>query len=198
MNAKKKYDMLASVYDLIETKIKPFSEYRKIGANYLEGKVLELGIGSGANLEYYPENIEVTGVDFSEKMLEKCEEKRKSLCLEGVELLKIDVEDMDFEDCSFDIVYSTFVFCTVPHPEKGLGEAYRVLKPSGKAVFIEHMKSKHLLLNGILYCMNIFSKLILGTSMLRETEENIKKSGFKIIEKKELFFDIVRLIVVEK
>lgn len=198
MNTDKKYDKMAGIYDYLEEKFDPFSEYRKLGSGYLKGKVLELGVGSGANLKYYAKDADVTGVDFSAKMLAKSEVKKGKLGLDNVKLIKMDIEEMEFEDGSFDTVYSTFVFCTVPNPEKGLAETYRVLKDDGRAVFIEHMKSENIFINLFLHMMNIFSKLVFGTSMVRKTEENIEKSGFKVVEKRNLVYDVLRLIVAEK
>ena len=73
-----------------------------------------------------------------------------------------------------------------------------VLKPSGTAIFLEHMKSNYGLVNIPLYVMNVFSKRLLGTSMVRETQKNIELVGFTIesVEKKTL--DIVRLIIARK
>lgn len=198
MSTDKKYDRMAVVYDYFEEKLNPFDKYRRIVAGYLRGNVLELGIGSGANLKYYDRGLDVTGVDFSEKMLAKSELKRDRLCMDKVKLVKMDIEDMSFENESFDMLSSTFVFCTVPNPEKGLSEAYRVLKKGGRAVFLEHMKSENSFINIFLYVMSFFSKLIFGTSMVRETEKNIKRAGFKIVEKRDLFFDILKFIVAEK
>ena len=162
MNTDKKYDRMAVVYNYFEEKLDPFDKYRRIVTGYLRGKVLELGIGSGANLKYYPRGLDVTGVDFSEKMLAKSKLKRDRLCLDKVKLVKMDIEDMSFEDESFDMLYSTFVFCTVPNPENGLAEAYRVLKKGGRAVFLEHMKSENSFINIFLYIMSFFQNLFWG------------------------------------
>lgn len=65
----------------------------------------------------------------------------KKVSRKKVKLLRADVQNLPFSDEEFDCVVSTFVFCTVPDPIKGLKEVHRVLKPSGKAVFLEHMRS---------------------------------------------------------
>jgi ubiquinone/menaquinone biosynthesis C-methylase UbiE len=95
-------------------------------------------------------------------------------------------------------VISTFVFCTVPNPLKGLEEVYRVLKPGGKAVFLEHMRSRSPFVNLFLGLMNLYSRPVLGTSMLRRTQENIILSGFNIVLVEHLLLDVVRLIVGKK
>ncbi|WP_175059844.1 class I SAM-dependent methyltransferase [Thermococcus sp. 2319x1] len=196
----KKYDRFSKVYDLFESpmEMRAFSKYRKRALSLAKGKVLEVGVGTGKNLPYYPKDVEVIGIDFSRGMLEKAEKRRKELGLENVRLLLMDVQNLEFKDNTFDTVVSTFVFCTVPNPIKGLREVYRVLKPGGKAIFLEHMKSESKLLNVPLYLMEPFIKTLLGTSMLRETQRNIEKTGFKIEWVENLFFDIVRLIVATK
>ncbi len=77
-------------------------------------------------------------------------------------------------------------------------ELYRVLKPNGKAVFLEHMKSKNFIVNIMIYIMNIVSSNILGTSMLRKTQQNIEQVGFVINSVENKALDIVRLIIAEK
>lgn len=196
----KKYDRFSKIYDLFESpmEMRAFSKYRKKALSLAKGKVLEIGIGTGKNLPYYPEGVEVIGIDFSQGMLEKAEKRKKELGLENVKLLYMDAQNMEFDDNTFDTVVSTFVFCTVPDPIKGLKEAYRVLKPGGTAIFLEHMKSNSRLLNIPLYLMEPFIKTLLGTSMLRGTQKNIEKAGFKIEKVENLFFDIVRLIIATK
>ncbi|WP_258084234.1 class I SAM-dependent methyltransferase [Thermococcus thermotolerans] len=195
-----RYDRFSKVYDLFESPMerRTFSKYRARALSLAEGKVLEIGVGTGKNLPYYPQNVEVTAIDFSRGMLEKAEKRRRELGLKNVRLLHMDVQNLEFEEDTFDTVVSTFVFCTVPDPIKGLKEAYRVLKPGGKAIFLEHMKSRSKLLNLPLYMMEPFMKTMLGTSMIRETQDNIKKAGFKVERVENLFFDIVKLIIATK
>ncbi|ACJ16326.1 ubiquinone/menaquinone biosynthesis methyltransferase; (ubiE) [Thermococcus onnurineus NA1] len=196
----KKYDRFSKIYDLFESpmEVMAFSKYRKKALSIAKGKVLEIGVGTGKNLPYYPKDVEVIGIDFSRGMLEKAERRRKELGLKNVKLLLMDAQKLEFEDNTFDTVVSTFVFCTVPDPVKGLKEAYRVLKPGGKTIFLEHMKSESKLLNIPLYLMDPIMKALVGTSMVRETQKNIEKVGFKIEKVENLFFDIVRLIVATK
>ncbi|MBO8174257.1 MAG: class I SAM-dependent methyltransferase [Thermococcus sp.] len=196
----KKYDKFSKIYDSFESLMerRAFSKYRKKALSLARGKVLEVGVGTGKNLPYYPKDVEVIGIDFSKGMLEKAERRRKELGLENVKLMLMDVQNLEFEDEMFDTIVSTFVFCTVPNPIKGLKEVYRVLKPGGKAIFLEHMKSKSKLLNILLYLMDPITKALVGTSMVRETQKNIEKAGFKIEKVENLFFDIVRLIIATK
>ena len=196
-----KYSNASKLYDLIEWPMEQllFKRLRREAVALAKGKVLEVGAGTGKNFPYYDRNsVVLTAIDFSEGMLEFAQKKKAQLEWDRLELLKMDIENMTFEDESFDCIVSTFVFCTVPHPVQGLKEVYRVLKPQGKAIFLEHMKSRHKLINIFLWMMNFFSTRRLGTSMLRETQKSIEEAGFEIRSMECKLFDVIRLIVVTK
>lgn len=198
METKDKYSRIANIFDKLEERM-PMNEIKKEAVQMLKGKMLEIGIGSGACLKYYEKKSDVTGIDFSIGMLNIAKKKAKLLGLENVKLLEMDIENMSFSDETFDSVFSSCVFCTIPNPKNGINEVYRVLKKDGKAVFIEHMKSENFIINIGLRVLNIFTKLILGTSLLRETENTIREAGFsKVISKNIMLGDVVRLIIAEK
>ncbi|MGL4253462.1 MAG: class I SAM-dependent methyltransferase [Fusobacteriaceae bacterium] len=198
MKTKEKYSRFSKVYDWVESKM-PMNRYKEECVSLLSGKILEVGIGSGANLEFYREDMDITGIDFSPGMLELAQQKLKLHNLKNVKLLEMDIENMNFSQETFDSVLSTCVFCTVPNPEKGLKEIYRVLKPGGKAVFLEHMKSSHTPINFFLGILNLIIHPLLGTSLLRETEKTIRETGFsKVTSKNVMMGDVLRIIIAEK
>ncbi len=199
-SASQKYDRAAEHYDRMESCIETFffRRFRRLAVSYARGETLEVGVGTGNNMPYYPSDLEVNAIDFSSGMMRKAAQKKESLGAENIRLLEMDVERLAFPDNTFDTSISTFVFCTVPDPLHGLAELRRVLKPGGKAIFLEHMKSSNFLINLCLYVMNLFTQRFLGTSMIRETQKNIVASGFEILEVHLLILDVVRLIVVEK
>ena len=200
LRASEKYSRIAKAYDLIEWPIERilFHKLRKEAIESACDKTLEVGVGTGKNLPYYPKGVELVAIDFSPGMLNIAEKKAKGLGLKSLQLREMDVEHLDFTSNSFDVVVSTFVFCTVPDPLAGLKELYRVLKPNGKAVFLEHMQSKNTIINIMLHIMNIVSSNFLGTSMVRKTQQNIEQAGFVINSVENKAFDIVRLIIAEK
>lgn len=121
------------MYDLLEKPMESMSmgKWREELIERIEGeKILEVGVGTGKNLVHYPDNLDVTGIDFSKDMLEKARAKTKDI--ENIELIEMDAQDMKFEDNTFDTVITSCVFCSVPDPIKGLKEIRRVCKNNGK------------------------------------------------------------------
>ena len=196
----KKYDRASARYDQMEALVERllFREARERALGNAGGDTLEIGVGTGKNLPFYPENVRLTGIDFSIGMLEKANAKARNFAGIDIELSLMDAEKMRFTDNSFDTVLSSFVFCTVPNPLIALREALRVLKPGGAAIFLEHMRSRHFTLNAALWVMNLFTRPLLGTSMLRDTETNIRATGFIVQNVEYLFLDVVRLMVARK
>ncbi|MFO8183605.1 MAG: methyltransferase domain-containing protein [Candidatus Aegiribacteria sp.] len=198
--AAEKYSRISRLYDLFEWPMERFV-FRRLrieAVDRAEGRTLEVGVGTGKNLEHYPADLDLSAIDFSPGMLDVAAEKADKLGLSNLDLREMDVEALDYEDDSFQTVISTFVFCTVPEPMAGLREIRRVLKPEGRAVFLEHMKSDSHLLNFFLHIMNVFTRLLLGTSMVRKTLDNIQAAGFEILTVENRLFDVVRIIVAGK
>ncbi|MBS4534113.1 methyltransferase domain-containing protein [Clostridium sp. D2Q-14] len=194
---RKRYNRVSRIYDFLEQpmEIMALKKWRVEVTKELRGKVLGVGVGTGKNIPYYPDDIDITAIDFSEKMLLKAIEKAKQLD-KKVELIHMDVQSMEFPDNIFDYVFTTCVFCSVPDPIKGLKEIRRVCKPNGKIIMIEHVRSDKKVF-GLL--MDIFNPLIVnfyGANINRRTEENIKKVGFANIDVINLTGDIVKKIVI--
>jgi ubiquinone/menaquinone biosynthesis C-methylase UbiE len=200
METSEKYSRFSKIYDAFEYPIERllFHKLRAEAVSHAQRKTLEVGVGTGKNLPYYNPETDLTAMDFSPGMLEIARKKHKNVKIRNVQFFEEDVQSLSFDNEAFDTVISTFVFCTVPDPVAGLKEVYRVLRPTGKAIFLEHMKSENSLVNIFLYMMNVFSTSILGTSMIRETQKNIEAAGFKIESVQNKALDVVRLIIAEK
>lgn len=107
------------------------------------GRVLELGAGTGLNLELYPEGIEdLTLTEPDPHMIKQLREKLAS-SQRGAELVETPAEHLSFPDDSFDTAVVTLVLCTVPDPAASLTEIRRVLKPGGQLLYLEHVRSRH-------------------------------------------------------
>lgn len=103
-------------------------------------KVLEIGVGTGANLPYYAKDVELTAIDLSPEMIKVAAEKARRLDI-AAEFKEMSAESLAFPDASFDAVVSTFTLCTIPDPVKALTEMKRVSKLGGSIFLLEHGKS---------------------------------------------------------
>ena len=103
--------------------------------------VLEVGVGTGINLGLYPKDCTVTGIDFSDKMLEIARERVERKGIKNARLLQMDGADLKFADNSFDVVYAPYVISVVPDPVKVAREMRRVCRPGGRIIILNHFLS---------------------------------------------------------
>lgn len=194
---RKRYDRVSKVYDLLEQPMEVMSlkRWRLEVTKDLKGKVLEVGVGTGKNIPYYPDNLDITAIDFSDKMLSKAREKAKKYN-KKVELIQMDAQIMDFADNTFDMVFTTCVFCSVPDPVKGLKEIRRVCKPDGKIIMIEHVRSDGKVLGVVMDIFNPLTVNLYGANINRRTVENVEKAGFFKVEVINLTGDVVKKIII--
>ena len=202
---KKRYNRIAPVYDLMEGLMEKgkmdswrqdlwdkIDEYKPEN----DGKLLEAGIGTGKNIKYYPDDIELFAIDFSEKMLAEARKKAEKY-QKDVHLINMDIENLDFPDNHFDIIVTSCVFCSVPNPVKGLKELKRVSKPEGKIIMLEHMRTHKEPLGTLMDAFNWVSLYTWGANINRETMKNINKAGLEVVEVRDLLLDIVKEIVLQ-
>jgi phosphatidylethanolamine/phosphatidyl-N-methylethanolamine N-methyltransferase len=137
----KAYARWAPVYDLVFGAVFEHGRHAAIAAaERIGGRILEVGVGTGLSLPYYSPDVRLCGVDISEPMLRKAQERVTELGLKNVEALAVmDAEHLDFPDDSFDVVVAQYVITTVPNPEATLDEFARVLKPGGEIVLVSRV-----------------------------------------------------------
>jgi len=135
------YARWAPVYDLIFGRIFRKGRHSSIAAAEINGGlILDVGVGTGISLPDYSGSTRVIGVDYSEPMLRKAQERvaERRLCyVEG--LIVMDAQQLAFPDAIFDAVLAQYVITTVPDPEATLDELARVLKPGGEIVLVNHI-----------------------------------------------------------
>lgn len=159
------YDRYSSFYDLF---FKPWLEDgHRIAVEQLDlcpgQSVLEVGVGTGLSLEYYPPNASVIGFDFSHGMLRKSR-KRAEDCSCPTQLLQMDVSRMAFAPRSFDRILAAYVLTVVPDTRRAIHEILRVARPGAKVVLINHLRSQNPVLAWIEDRFHpLFSKLGLFT-----------------------------------
>jgi ubiquinone/menaquinone biosynthesis C-methylase UbiE len=193
---KNRYDRIAKYFDSMEKPMgtSGFAKWRKELIQQVNGKTLEVGVGTGKNLPYYVKDISLTAIDFSKNMLDKAKYKNE---LPSAIFLEMDVQDMNFEDNTFDTVITSCVFCSVPDPVKGLKEIKRVLKPDGQLIMLEHVRSKGKVLGTLMDWFNFIPVNVMGSNINRRTRQNLIEAGFYDIKETELWKDIVKFFYVK-
>lgn len=192
---RRRYDRLSRTYDLMEWAVerRAFEGYRRRLWPLVEGgRILEVGVGTGKNIPYYPPEAEVTAIDLSPGMLAKARRAAAALG-SSVDLREMDVQELDFPDGAFDTVLTTFVFCSVPDPVLGLREIRRVLRPEGRLLMLEHVLSANPTLSRVMQLANPMVLRMMGANIHRRTRKNIEAAGFFIDEETDLWLDIVKL-----
>ncbi len=193
---RKRYDRIAPFFDGLEGFLEGlfFSRWRKILWAKAEGPhILEVGVGTGKNFPLYPGNARITAIDFSPKMLDQARKKRDRRNID-VDLDLMDIESLCYADNSFDTVIATFVFCSVPKPQKGLQELYRVCKPGGQVLLLEHVLSSNRFLAWMMKLMNPLVKSLVGAEITRQTVKNVQACPFQKVLLDPASGDMVKLI----
>jgi phosphatidylethanolamine/phosphatidyl-N-methylethanolamine N-methyltransferase len=197
---KNRYDRIAPFFDLIEAPMeglffRPWRE--RLWAKATGYHILEVGVGTGKNFDFYPKDARITAIDFSPAMLKQAEILKGKKNIQ-VELALMDVQSLPYADNSFDSVIASFVFCSVPMPIKGFKELYRVCKPGGQVLLLEHVISSN---PAIAWVMNLLNPLVIklfGANINRNTIKNVKACAFSTVRVDEHSGDILKLIEAKK
>ncbi|MCK8816955.1 class I SAM-dependent methyltransferase [Natroniella sulfidigena] len=201
---KKRYNRIAPIYDKLEM----IMEKGKMGdwreklwqqveevVKKGEERLLEAGVGTGKNIPYYPQKTEAYAIDFSDRMLQEAKKRIEKLEV-NVQLREMDVQNLDFPDNYFDVIVTTCVFCSVPDPVQGFKELKRVCKNDGKIFMLEHMRTEKEPFGYLMDSINWISLLSWGANINRRTMENIKQAGLEVVKEEDLFFDVVKEIIL--
>ena len=194
---RQKYNRNARFYNLTEIpmELSLFKRWRRRLFENLKGQqVLEIGVGTGKNLKFYPDGLSVVGIDLSEGMMAKAQSIARS---KGIALAQMDAEHLAFPDATFDTVIATFVFCSVPDPVAGFKEIKRVLKPGGQVMLLEHVLPENRLLAWIFNRVNNFVVNRSGVHINRKTSENIRRAGLKLNEERKMLGSVFRRFIAK-
>ena len=153
-----------------------FRNARAWACSRASGNVLEIAVGTGRNLPYYADDVQLTGFDISEAMLEKARKRAKELG-RTVDLRLGDAHAIAFPDATFDTVVSTFSLCSIPDDRLAISEIKRVLRPGGRVVLAEHVRSPNAAMRGVEHVLEFVSD---GDHFLREPVDGLRAEGFVI------------------
>ena len=168
---------------------KPVSYQRKKVVPLAEGKVLEIGIGSGLNLPFYDKTKidEIWGLDPSEELSVMAKQVANEESME-VKFISSGAEDIPLPDNYFDSVLVTYTMCTIPEVQRANQEIRRVLKDNGKMIFCEHGEAPDQNIRKWQNRINpLWGKLAGGCNINRKIPSLIQESGFDIIQMEEMY-----------
>jgi ubiquinone/menaquinone biosynthesis C-methylase UbiE len=176
--------IFAATYDRMsaDTEEAGLREHRRELLEQARGRVLEIGGGTGANLPFYGEAVTSLTVTEPEESMARRLERRLKERNRSVELVRAAAEDLPFEDESFDFVVSTLVLCAVGDQPRALGEVRRVLKPDGRLLFIEHVRSEDDGLARWQDRLNRLNQFVVNCDCNRATLQGIDTAGFSITD----------------
>jgi len=177
---KQRYDRIAPFFDGLQSIMEGFLYRRwrkKLWAKVEGTHILEVGVGTGKNFDYYPVEAQITAIDFSPAMLKQAEYKKTRKTV-SVNLNLMDVQTLCYADNSFDVVIASFVFCSVASPQKGLKELYRVCRPGGQILLLEQVISSNPLIAELMNIINPIARALMGSNININAIKLVKSCGF--------------------
>lgn len=192
---RQKYEKFAPWYDLMEG-IPELLGIRKLRRELLQrasGKVLEIAVGTGRNLRYYPKDCQITAVDLSPAMLEIAR-KRANRLGRDITFLIMDGEALAFSNQSFDTVVSSLTLCTFPDPVAALREMARVCHANGRILLLDHGRSDHKWLAEWMDRKANRHAERFGCCWNREPQDFVRHAGFRLITARRHFFGIFHVL----
>lgn len=161
------------------------------------GDVLEVAVGTGLNLPHYPTDARVTGIELSPAMLEVAKERVLELGRE-FDLRLGDAHQLPFDNNSFDSVVCTFSLCNIPDVDLAVREMKRVLKPGGRLILVDHVRSSVTPVFWIQKLMELVSLRTDGDHQTRRPLEQVLANGFEVKERERFRWGIVERLVAVK
>src|SRR5947209_4749556 len=155
-----------------------FGGGREWVCSQVEGEVLEIAVGTGRNLGHYPTGVRLTGIEFSPAMLEIARGRANALGRE-IDLRVGDAQALEFPDASFDTVVCTLALCTIPDDRAAVAEVNRVLRPGGRFLLLEHVRSPNPAVRGVQRLLEPLTLRFEGDHLLREPLDHLRDEGFE-------------------
>jgi len=170
---------------------------RKWVCSRVTGEVLEIGVGTGRNLEYYPQGVRLSGIDISASMLDIARRRASELGRE-VDLRVCDAQALQFGDESFDTVVFTLSLCSIPDDGKAISEANRVLRPGGRLLLLEHVASPRWLVRTVQRLLDWITVRTVGDHLVRDPLVHVQAQGFEVERMDRLKWGIVERVAARK
>jgi ubiquinone/menaquinone biosynthesis C-methylase UbiE len=162
-----------------------------------EGDTLEIGIGQGRTLPFYPAGTRLTGIELSSAGLAVAERRAMELGIHAT-LREGDAAALPYPDDHFDTVLFAFVLCTVPDDRKAVAEAVRVLRPGGRLLLVEHVRSPNIVLRTLERLLDPIEIRRMGDHLMREPLDHVLAEGMEVERLERLSLGIVERLAARK
>lgn len=190
------WDKRARLYDTFEASALRRGPAKERLFREMTGRVLFIAAGTGMDIKHFPPGREIVALDISEEMLRRAAPRAQRYPGQ-LHLVRMDALKLGFADESFDTVATSCTMCSVPDPQRVMQEIYRVLRPGGKLLMFEHVRSRNLILALTLDWMTLFTRPR-GTEMNRRTIETAIAAGFHLTNVETAFLDIILAVQGER
>jgi len=174
-----------------------FGDSRGWACSRASGDVLEVAVGTGLNLDAYPQNVRLTGIDLSEQMLAIATTRAAELGRD-VELRQGDAHALPFADATFDTVVCTFGLCAIPDIDAALDEMTRVLRPGGKLILVDHVASSSRIARGIQRTLEVITVPMASEHFLRRPRTKVEQRPFTIERAERFKLGLIERLVAQK
>jgi len=196
-----RYERIAPFYDLLDLPFerRRYRALRPLLFRSLAGQLLDAGIGTGRNCEFYPPDATVSGIDTSPAMLARAYDRCPTLAAGG-RLYQMDVTALEFPTGSFDGAVATFLFCVLPDEQQvpALRELGRVVKPGGLIRLLEYVRPRGTFRRILSRIWQPWIAWAYGASFDRHTERHIPEAGLELVESRYVVDDLVKLITARR
>ncbi len=150
-------------------------------ASRARGDTLEIGIGTGLNLPHYGVDLVLTGIDLSPAMLARARRRAEEL-RRAVTLREANAETLEFSDGSFDTVVFGLCLCSIPDDRRAVEEAARVLRPGGRLLLLEHVRSPKRPVRALQRVLDPLSVRFQADHLMREPLDHVRAAGLQVDE----------------
>ena len=188
-----KYDREA---DFVERRLFG-TEHRGWACSQATGATLEVAIGTGLNLGHYAADVRLIGLDLSPEMLALAETRAKEMG-RTIGLTEGDAQDLPFADCSFDTVVCTYALCSVPDDARAISEMHRVLKPGGRLILVDHIRSSVLPILWVQWLYEFIPRRTKGEYATRRPSVHVTAADFNVQARDRLRAGIIERLVALK
>jgi ubiquinone/menaquinone biosynthesis C-methylase UbiE len=170
-----------------------FRDSRHWACGQATGEVLEVAVGTGLNLPFYPEDVSLTGIDLSAGMLDLAGKRGRPATLQ-----QADAHALPFDDCSFDTVVCTFGLCAIPDVDKAVAEMVRALRPGGRLILVDHVASSSRFIRAGQWLLERVTVPLAGEHWLRRPLRQVESRGLLVEQRERFARGLVERLVARK